>query len=90
MTRFEQQGLDFIRDRIVATGIAPTLDEISAELGWSAKSSAHRVVDSLIRQGLLVREPHKARNLQLADVPPLGAVPTQALQSELARRAGDA
>ncbi|SKB26881.1 LexA family protein [Sphingopyxis flava] len=86
MTRKELRVLDFIRENIVTAGCAPTLDEIAAHLGMTAKSSAHRIVESLVRQGALVREPHKARNVLLADVPLLTAVPSQVLRDELARR----
>ncbi len=86
MTPHELQALDFIRERVAATGCAPTLDEIAARFGWTAKSSAHRLTDSLVRQGMLIRDPHKARNLTLPDAPSLALVPTSALESELARR----
>lgn len=86
MTRHEIHALDFIRERIATTGCAPTLEEIAANAGWSAKSGAHRLVECLVRQGALVREPHVPRGLRLADVPVLTAVPTDVLLGELARR----
>ena len=86
LTPHELRALDFIRDRIAATGSSPTYQEISTELGWSAKSGAHRIVDSLIRQGALVRRPNTLRGLALADGPRLFTVPTAALRAELARR----
>ncbi len=88
MTPHEIRALDFIRERIAATACAPTLQEIAHELGFAAKSTAARIVDSLVWQGHLIRDPHKARNLRLTDTPPLTAVPTEALLAELARRGG--
>lgn len=86
MTPHELRALDFIRDRIATTGSAPTYQEISTHLGWSARSGAHRVVDALIRQGALVRLPNRQRGIALADGPRLSTVPTAALRAELARR----
>ena len=86
LTPCELRALDFIRDRIAQTGSAPTYQEISTELGWSAKSGAHRVVDALVRAGLLIRRPNTLRGLALADGPRLFTVPTAALRAELARR----
>lgn len=88
LTPCELRALDFIRDRIAATGSAPTYQEISTEMGWRAKSGAHRVVDSLIRAGVLVRRPNTLRGLALVDGPRLFTVPTAALRAELARREG--
>lgn len=88
LTPHELRALDFIRNRIAETGIAPTYQEISTEIGWKAKSGAHRVVDALIRQGALVRRPNTLRGLALADGPRLFTVPTAALRAELARRGG--
>lgn len=86
MTRMEVIALDFIRERIARRASAPTLDEIAGHCGWAAKSTAARLVESLERQGLLIREPHKARNIRLPDAPALTIVPTEALRAELARR----
>lgn len=87
MTLAEIRALDFIRDRIVRTQAAPTLGELSAALGWKSKSTAHFVVTSLVRQGVLVRQHGAHRGLALADAPLLTVVPTADLQAELARRA---
>lgn len=86
MTLAEIRALDFIRDRIVATQVAPTLEELCAAMGWKAKSTAHRVVTSLVWQGMLVRKPASKRALALADAPKLAIVPTADLLAELARR----
>lgn len=86
LTPLELRALDFIRKRIAETGSAPTYQEISTELGWKAKSGAHRIVDALIRQGVLIRRPNTLRGLALADGPRLSIVPTAALRAELARR----
>lgn len=86
MTLAEIRALDFIRDRIVATQVTPTLEELCAAMGWKAKSTAHRVVTSLVWQGMLVRKRASKRALALADAPKLAVVPTGDLRAELARR----
>lgn len=86
MTNYELRALDFIRDRLTATGVAPTREEIAAKLGFAAKSTAARLVDSLERQGLIIREAHRARNIRLPGAPVLTIVPTEELRAELARR----
>ena len=89
LTPTELKALDFIRDRIAKTGSSPTYQKISTELGWKAKSGAHRIVDCLIREGVLVRRPNTLRGLAIADGPRLFTVPTAALRAELARREGE-
>lgn len=86
LTPIELKALDFIRDRIGEKGFAPTLDEIAAEFGWAAKSSAHRVVEALVGHGLLIKTPVRKRGVALAGWPLLSSVPTAALRAELARR----
>jgi SOS-response transcriptional repressor LexA len=90
MTTYEIRTLDFIRERKVTTQVSPTLDEICAHMGWAAKSTAHRVVTELVRQGLLIRKTASKRGLELPDMPKLAAVSTADLRAELARRQGDA
>lgn len=85
MTFAEIRALDLIRDRIVRTQAAPTLDELAAALGWKSKSTAHFVVTSLVEQGVLVRQRGAHRGLALADAPKLMLVPTPDLQAELTR-----
>ncbi len=87
MTPLEIRTLDFVRERIASTACAPTLEEIAAALGFASKSSARRLVDGLVRQGLLIRDPHRARNLSLPAAPLLTVVATADLEAELRRRA---
>lgn len=86
LTPHEVRALDFIRNRILATGAAPTLEELCGGMGWAARSTAHRVVDGLVRHGMLIKTPARLRGLALPDGPLLSTVPTAALRAELARR----
>lgn len=86
LTRQELEALDFIREQIAGQGTAPTLAEIAVRLGMQSRSNAHRIVDSLVRHGALIKTACRLRGLALADGPRLSTVPTAALRAELARR----
>ncbi len=86
MTPMQVRALDFVRRTIAATGCSPTLEEIGDFLG-TVKSVAWRVVDCLVREGALVRVGKLKRGLALPDQPRLTVVPTEALITELKRRA---
>lgn len=87
MTPLQLKLLEFVRDRIGQTGLPPTYDELADHAGHRGKSSVHRAIDALVRDGELVRLPKAgARNLRLP-MPSLIAVPTAVLQAEIDRRA---
>ena len=86
MTPHQRKVLDFVRDEIELRGDAPGLQRIANHLGLRARSSAHRLVDALVRDGLLVRRgAGRSVNLHLPGAD-LRSVPTRALLAELARR----
>lgn len=59
MTPIHARVLDIIR-RYTAAGAPPSLDQICGEMGWQAKSRAHRVVSMLKREGVVDWEPRRA------------------------------
>jgi SOS-response transcriptional repressor LexA len=85
MTELQLQAFEFIRDRIVQTGVAPTYPEIARATGSKSRSGAHAMVNILVRLGLLEKTGAGSRNLKLPGIN-LVAVPTPALVSELDRR----
>lgn len=85
MTPNEVKALDFIRERVVEAGFAPTLDEIGAHIGISGPG-AFRVVRSLAAAGHVVRAPGKARGIDLPGYSNLRNVDTEVLRAELVRR----
>ena len=87
MTDREYRVLYFIRRYIEANGIAPTFPEIAEALGNKSRGTAHGIVTSLVRAGLLERTEGGSRNLKLPGVN-LASVPTAALRAELERRNG--
>jgi repressor LexA len=64
LTPNQQRVLDCIRRHLDRHGHAPTLREISENLGFSSHSSAQDYVDSLVRKGALERLPYH-RGLRL-------------------------
>ena len=57
-----------IRDYRSAHGYSPTLQELADELGVS-KVTVFEHVGALVKKGVLVRDPNKARSLSIADQP---------------------
>lgn len=85
MTPDEKRLLEFVTERINATGMSPTYQEMANAVGCKTKSGIARRIESLIQQGYLVRRDRAYRGLAL-NTSPLAEVPTAALQAELDRR----
>lgn len=65
----ERQTFDFIREKIMATGISPTYDEIRQHLGISSKSGVFRLVKALVKRNMLTAARHgKKRSLCIVNV----------------------
>ena len=64
----ERKALRFIRNRIAHGGMAPSVREVQAELGYQSPRSAAQVIDRLIAGGFLRRRPAD-RALQLVRMP---------------------
>lgn len=72
LTERQRDVLDFIKDRIETSGVAPTLQEISDVFHYSSTASAQKHVNLLVKKGCLVREKHQKRGLALPrEVEPL-------------------
>jgi len=69
LTEKQRDVLGFIRSRIAADGVAPTLQEIAGAFGFRSTASAQKHVGLLERKGYLRREKHQKRGLVLADAP---------------------
>lgn len=71
LTERQRDVLGFVRRTIQATGIAPTLQEISAHFGFSSTASAQKHVNHLVQKGLLIRDRHQKRGLTLVEDRPM-------------------
>jgi len=62
--------VQLIRDSRLARGYSPTIQELANEVGV-AKVTIHEHVGTLVKKGVLQREPNKARSLSLVEGLPL-------------------
>lgn len=85
MTPAEKNLFEFIRTRIEATGVSPTMQEMADAFGIRSKSPIAKRIDSLVAQGHLVRRSRAHRGIDL-NRSQLSEIPTSALRAELARR----
>ena len=63
----EQKILSYMKDEIRTKGYPPTVREICAALGIKSTSTAHKDIESLVKQGYLVKDPSKPRALMVVD-----------------------
>ena len=63
----EQKILDYMRAEIRAKGYPPTVREICSALNIKSTSTAHKDIDSLVKQGFIKKDPSKPRALMLVE-----------------------
>ena len=76
LTRKQHELLMFINQRLAATGIAPSFDEMKDALNLRSKSGIHRLISGLEERGFIRRLPHRARALEVVKLPEESAQPT--------------
>src|SRR5204863_5960498 len=67
--------LTFINQRLAATGVAPSFDEMKDALNLRSKSGIHRLISGLEERGFIRRLPHRARALEVIKLPTESAAP---------------
>ena len=93
LTERQREIYDFIRSKIEARGYGPTVREIGLGFGIKSPNGVMCHLKALEKKGLIKREEHSARAIQLVDhrrmtagLPLLGAVaagsPTEAIANE--------
>ena len=60
--------LNYMKEEIRTKGYPPTVREICAAVGIKSTSTAHKDIESLVRQGYLVKDPSKPRALMVVDL----------------------
>jgi repressor LexA len=75
LTAKQRELLLFINQRLVATGVSPSFDEMKDALRLRSKSGIHRLVSGLEERGFIRRLPHRARALEVVKLPEESAVP---------------
>lgn len=81
LTRKQHQLLTFINERLNATGVAPSFDEMKDALGLKSKSGIHRLITGLEERGFIRRLAHRARALEVLRLPDESGVGAQAGQN---------
>lgn len=69
LTRKQYELLMFIDQRLRATGISPSFDEMKDALDLKSKSGIHRLITGLEERGFIRRLAHRARALEVAKLP---------------------
>jgi repressor LexA len=69
LTAKQRELLLFINQRLTATGVSPSFDEMKDALGLKSKSGIHRLVSGLEERGFIRRLPHRARALEVMKLP---------------------
>ncbi len=69
LTPKQKQLLLFINERIEATGVPPSFDEMKEALDLRSKSGIHRLIMALEERGFIRRLPHRARALEVIKMP---------------------
>lgn len=63
----EQRILNYMKEQIKVKGYPPTVREICSALNIKSTSTAHKDIESLVKQGYLVKDPSKPRALMVVD-----------------------
>jgi len=69
LTQRQQEIYDFLKEKILKRGYGPTVREIGSEFGIRSPNGVMCHLKALERKGLISRESHMARAIQLADQP---------------------
>ncbi|HEV8679937.1 MAG TPA: transcriptional repressor LexA [Stellaceae bacterium] len=69
LTKKQHELLTFINQRLAATGVAPSFEEMKDALTLRSKSGIHRLISGLEERGFIRRLPHRARALEVLKLP---------------------
>ena len=75
LTAKQHELLNFIHDRLSATGVSPSFDEMREALDLKSKSGVHRLISALEERQFIRRLPNRARALEVVRMPDV-ATPT--------------
>ncbi len=69
LTSKQHELLLLIEQRLKASGISPSFDEMKEALGLKSKSGVHRLITALVERGFIRRLPNRARALEVLRMP---------------------
>jgi repressor LexA len=79
LTAKQHELLNFIHQRLSATGVSPSFDEMREALDLKSKSGVHRLISALEERQFIRRLPNRARALEVVKMPEVSA-PASATQ----------
>ena len=88
LTRKQHELLMFVKQRLEATGVSPSFDEMKEALNLRSKSGIHRLITALEERGFIRRLPHRARALEVMKLPD-SVVPAMAATSATGAGTGE-
>ena len=77
LTAKQHELLHFIQQKLDASGISPSFEEMKEALGLKSKSGIHRLISALEERGSLRRLPNRARALEVIKVPEAAKSPVR-------------
>ncbi|MDB5340004.1 MAG: LexA repressor, partial [Planctomycetaceae bacterium] len=69
LTSRQDEIFEFLKEKILVRGYGPTVREIGNQFGISSPNGVMCHLKALEKKGLIIREPHMARAIQLANQP---------------------
>ena len=87
LTSKQKELLMFIHERLKETGVPPSFDEMKEALDLKSKSGIHRLITALEERGFLRRLPHRARAMEIVQLPDSMPQPLRASGPAASRRA---
>src|SRR5687767_4053111 len=73
LTVKQHELLNFIHQRLSATGVSPSFDEMREALDLKSKSGVHRLISALEERQFIRRLPNRARALEIVKLPETSA-----------------
>jgi len=73
LTAKQHELLNFIHQRLSATGVSPSFDEMREALELKSKSGVHRLISALEERQFIRRLPNRARALEVVKMPEVSA-----------------
>jgi repressor LexA len=73
LTAKQHELLNFIHERLSATGVSPSFDEMREALDLKSKSGVHRLISALEERQFIRRLPNRARALEVVRMPEVTA-----------------
>lgn len=85
LTRKQHKLLLFIDSHLKQTGFSPSFDEMKEAMGLRSKSGIHRLISGLEERGFLRRHHHRARALEVIQLPEMTQATPETLPSNVVR-----